>query len=80
MMQVSATCDRFSRVGSEQTDPLKSHQTTIFKWMGFRMTPCNLYELIGGWFKQEFQHTVETNQYVVRATVDGILKRKNMDK
>jgi hypothetical protein len=42
------------------------------------MNPTNTSELIGGWFKQGFQHTVETNQYVVRATVDGILKRKNM--
>ena len=26
---------------SEQTDPRKAHQTAIFGWKGFRMTPLN---------------------------------------
>jgi hypothetical protein len=32
--------------GSEQTAPRKAHQTTIFSWKGFRMTPSNLSESI----------------------------------
>ena len=32
--------------GSEKTDPRKAHQTTIFSWMGFRIDPYNLSELV----------------------------------
>ena len=35
-----------STLPSEKTDPLKAHQTTIFSWMGFRIDPCNLSELV----------------------------------
>jgi len=35
-----------SRIGSEKTDPRKAHQITIFSWMGFRIDPCNLSELV----------------------------------
>jgi hypothetical protein len=36
--------------GSEQTDPLKALPTTSSCWMGFRIAPCNLSELICLWF------------------------------
>jgi hypothetical protein len=36
----------FGSVGSEQTDPLKAHQTIIFSWKGFRMNPSNLSESV----------------------------------
>ena len=32
--------------GSDATDPLKAHQTTIFSWKGFRMNPSNPSELV----------------------------------
>ena len=33
--------------GSEQTDPLRPLPTDFKSWMGNRITPCNLSELIG---------------------------------
>ena len=33
--------------GSEQTDPLQPLPTDFESWMGNRITPCNLSELIG---------------------------------
>ena len=44
-------CIGIPRVGSEQTDPLHPLPTTSFSWMGFRIAPSNLSELIGWWFK-----------------------------
>jgi len=43
---------------SVTTGPLQPLPTDFENWMGNRITPCNLSELIGWWFKQEFQHTV----------------------
>lgn len=37
-----------TRVGSDATDPRKAHQTTIFGWKGFWITPWNLFELMTG--------------------------------
>ena len=34
------------RMGSEQTDPLQPLPTVFESWMGNRITPCNLSELI----------------------------------
>ena len=39
------------RMGSEQTDPRKAHQTTIFSWKGFRMNPSNLSESVSCCFQ-----------------------------
>ena len=46
-IQRAPLCTDGCRMGSEQTDPLKAHQTTIFSWMGFRIDPCNTSELVG---------------------------------
>ena len=35
-----------SILASEQTDPPKAHQTAIFGWKGFRITPSNSSELV----------------------------------
>ena len=36
-----------STLASEQTDPLQPLLTDFESWMGNRITPCNLSELIG---------------------------------
>jgi hypothetical protein len=41
-----------STLASEQTGPRKAHQTTIFGWKGFRMTPSNIHELVSWWLQQ----------------------------
>ena len=39
-------CTDIPRVGSDCTGPLNTLQTDFGSWMGFRMTPCDLSELI----------------------------------
>jgi hypothetical protein len=45
-IEVATVATTSGRMGSEQTDPRKAHQTTIFSWKGFRMTPSNTSELV----------------------------------
>jgi len=39
--------DAYVSMDSEQTDPLQPLPTVFGSWMGNRITPCNLSELIG---------------------------------
>ena len=61
---------------SEQTDPRKAHQTTIFSWKGFRIDPYNLSELFPRCFKQ-VRHLGRNRNF--RTPCNSHLDRKQID-